>query len=338
MQIYKDFELSDILWYKIGGRAKYFIEATSQNDIKDAFDYIFQNNIEKYFVLGMGANLLFTDEYFDGAVIRITSSPLHPSQGSDLNSSDKNTQDIAINNEAITAFSGVTLDSVIVAGFENNLIGLEWAGGLPGTVGAAIRGNAGAFGGEIKDITKEVTILRIIEKAYNQTTLANENLNFGYRTSIVKQEKNLVVLSAVLQLKSATEADIEQAKLAYNNNIFYRKTHHPDPYVYPNTGSAFKNIRREEEIAKVLSIWPDIKGFVKDKWHGKISVGYINNRLGFAGYKIGNAQVSPLHANFILNMGKAKAADVEAIIVTIQKKYQETFGFIPEPEVEIVHP
>ena len=75
---------------------------------------------------------------------------------------------------------------------------------------------------------------------------------------------------------------------------------------------------------------------VATKWFGKVAVGYINNRLGFSGYHIGDAQVSPLHANFILNRGEAKAADVEAIIRTIQKKYQETFGFIPETEIEIV--
>ncbi len=343
MQVYKEFDLSEILWYKIGGITKYFIEATSEQDVKDAFDFIFQHNIKNYFIFGMGANLLFTDNYFDGAVIHITSSPIQDNT-SDFMFGNQHTEittssqsDINVKGDCISAFAGITLDSVIQTGFSNNLMGLEWAGGLPSTIGAAIRGNVGAFGGEIKDVTKEANLLRIIDNSYNETQVPSSNLAFSYRSSVVKKDRSLIVLSATFQLKDGTNSEIEKAKLVYNNNIFYRKQHHPDPYTYPNTGSTFKNIKEKEDIDKILTVWPDIAHLVATKWYGKVSVGYINNRLGFSGYHIGEAQVSPLHTNFILNRGKATAADVEAIIRTIQKKYQETFGFMPEPEVEIVH-
>jgi UDP-N-acetylmuramate dehydrogenase len=118
------------------------------------------------------------------------------------------------------------------------------------------------------------------------------------------------------------------------NNINYRKEHHP--IEYPTCGSVFKNITDANQIQKILAIWPDIKESMDTKWHGKISMGYVVKRLGFSKYRVGNMQVSEKHANFIVNLGNAKASDVLTIIKEIQNKVQETFGFIPEVEVEIV--
>src|SRR5579872_2049861 len=177
MQIYKEFELKDILWYKIGGTTKYFIEVSCEEELKEAFDYISQNNISKFFVVGLGANLLFTDEYFDGAVIRISSDPqpiiinTQDDFKENSHSDDQDSKhDIVIKDDLITAFAGVTLDAVIQVAFNNNMIGLEWAGGLPSTIGAAIRGNVGAFGGEISASTVEAKVLRVIDRSYNETT------------------------------------------------------------------------------------------------------------------------------------------------------------------------
>jgi UDP-N-acetylmuramate dehydrogenase len=321
MTIEKNVDLSEILWYKIGGTAKYFIECQNKQDLLEAFTFIQKEKIKRYFVVGMGANLLFTDDYFDGAVIHITANT--------------STQ-ITVKGTQVISYSGELLDTVIKTSFENNLIGLEWAGGLPSTVGAAIRGNVGAFGHSIRESVKEVEVLKLSDNGYTTSVLDNESLNFSYRDSLVKQNKNLIVLSATFELKQATSEEIKTAKEIYKQNIEYRKTHHPDPKVYPNTGSTFKNIRGEE-VEKVFSKWPDVKKLSDEKWHGKVAVGYINNKLGFSNFKIGGAQVSEMHNNFINNVEHAKAIDVEAIIRTIQKKYQEMFGFMPEPEIEIVH-
>src|SRR3989344_6085120 len=147
MKVYHDFDLKDILWYKIGGKARLLIEVENKEDVKRAFELLRKEKIKKIFFLGLGSNLIFPDEYFDGAVIRFKMGP---------NSIR------LIKPHIIEADAGVVLDDVIQFAFEHNLVGLEWAGGLPGQVGAAIRGNVGAFGSEIKDSVKEAEVFEII--------------------------------------------------------------------------------------------------------------------------------------------------------------------------------
>ena len=135
MDVHSDFEIRNELWYRIGGKVKYLIDVENKEDIKKAYEFLRKEKIKKVFFLGLGSNLIFTDEYFDGAVVRFvpSSDPIR-----------------LIRPHIIEADAGAVLDDVIKFAFEHNLIGLEWAGGLPGNLGAAIRGNVGAFGGEIK--------------------------------------------------------------------------------------------------------------------------------------------------------------------------------------------
>ncbi len=318
MQIYRDFDLSQILWYKIGGKAKYLLACSGEQDALDAVSFVKKNNISKIFVVGIGANLLFTDSYFDGVVIQMI---------------DPKGKDITLEKDnLIKSFAGETLDSVIQFGFSHHLTGLEWAGGLPGTVGAAVRGNVGAFSGEIKNSI--VQVMAIDKETLKKKIYFRDELHFAYRHSLIKENKNLLIVSVTLQLKNASPQELEQAKQTYLKNIAYREKNHP--HDYPNSGSTFKNISGKENIEKILTVWPDIKEMVDGKWHGKIAMGYVNNRLGFSGFRIGNAEVSTKHANFINNLGGAKASDVKQIISTIQEIFQETFGFTPETEVEIV--
>jgi UDP-N-acetylmuramate dehydrogenase len=321
MIIQKDFPLSQILWYKIGGKTKYLLEAENSEDIKKALDFIEKNNIQKVFICGLGSNLIFTDDYFDGAVIRIVQTK-------------KTDNSFQAKNEFATIFAGAVLDDVIQFSFNNNIIGLEWAGGLPGTIGAGVRGNVGAFGKEIKESLFSVEVLEIKNTGYSLRTIKKTDLHFSYRNSLIKENKNLIIVSTTFQLQPAAFEDVVKAKNTYMNNINYRKEHHP--IEYPTCGSVFKNITDANQIQKILAIWPDIKESMDTKWHGKISMGYVVKRLGFSKYRVGNMQVSEKHANFIVNLGNAKASDVLTIIKEIQNKVQETFGFIPEVEVEIV--
>jgi UDP-N-acetylmuramate dehydrogenase len=321
MQIHNDFDLSQILWYKLGGKAKYFIEATNKDDIFLALDFIQKNNIKKIFFCGLGANLIFTDEYYDGAVVRISTAE----------SQIKKTGETIV-----VAFAGDLLDNLINFSFACDFTGLEWAGGLPGTIGAAVRGNVGAFGGEIKDSLINADILELHEDGdFSIKQLTNAELNFVYRGSIIKERQGkMVVLSAQFSFKTGTPEEVQKAKEIYQSNIQTRKDRHP--LEYPNTGSVFKNIREPEKIQKILAVFPDIKDMIEKKWYGKIAAGYLIQRLGLQGYRVGNAQVSEKHALFIVNLGGAKAAEVLAIIDTIQAKFTETFGFGLEPEAEIV--
>lgn len=319
MQIHEDFELAQVLWFRIGGKARYFLTCESREDIFKALDFVEEHTPKRLFICGLGSNLIFTDEYFDGVVIQI---------GTPARSQ------ITIDGTKVTAFAGEALDTLIQVSFNNKLTGLEWAGGLPGTVGAGIRGNVGAFGGEIKDQLISAEVLEFDDKNIDVLEMTKDDFHFSYRTSVVKEHKNMIVTSATFELNSADTQALVKARSVYEGNREYRKSHHP--LEYPNCGSVFKNIKKPEEVAKILHVWPDIQRLVEEKWYGKVSMGYINNRLGFSGYKIGNAQVSKKHANFINNMGDATAKDVLTIIKHIQDMVSETFAIVPEVEVEIV--
>ncbi|MGI8419247.1 MAG: UDP-N-acetylmuramate dehydrogenase [Candidatus Levyibacteriota bacterium] len=319
MQIHNDFDLSQVLWFRIGGKAKYFLQCESREDIFKALDFMEEKQPNRLFICGQGSNLIFTDDYFDGLVIQIK-TPQVPQ--------------ITVEGTDVTIFAGETLDSLIQLAFNKKLIGLEWAGGLPGTVGAGIRGNVGAFGGEIKDLLVSAEVLEFDDKNIDILELKNEDFHFSYRNSIIKEKKHMIVASATFHLSPADMSMLVKAKSVYAANIDYRKTHHP--LEYPNCGSVFKNIKKPEDTEKILTVWPEVRTMVEEKWHGKVSMGYINTRLGFKGYKIGNAQVSEKHANFINNMGGATAKDVLTIIKHIQDMVLETFAIVPEVEVEIV--
>lgn len=316
MKINSDFDLKEILWYKIGGRARYFIEVVNKADIREAFDFLKKEKIDRVFFLGLGSNIIFSEEYFDGAVIKFVPGEIRP-----------------IRPHVIQADAGVVLDDLIKFAFDNNLVGLEWAGGLPGDVGAAIRGNVGAFGGEVKDSTAEAETFEIIKGKPKFKVLKRFQLKFSYRSSIVKKNK-LGVTSATFRLKKATEQEMLRARSTYNHNMEYRRVRHP--LEYPNCGSVFKNVADPIHIEKVIEVFPDLAEKIKRDWHGKVSMGYLIKRLNFSEYRVGNAMVSPKHCNFIVNLGNAKATDVLSVIKTIQEKFIETFDFLPEVEVEIV--
>lgn len=297
------------------------LDVASKEDVFEALEYVRNNNISKVMVIGLGSNLLFPDEGYDGAIIRFLMQ--EDGQGVRL-----------LENNIVESFAGEFLDSVIQFGFETGLTGLEWAGGLPGTVGAAVRGNVGAFGGEIKDSFVKAHCIRLNDDGnYEEVSLNNSEMEFSYRTSKVKKEK-LIVVSVQFQLNPATQEELLNAREKYYANILYRQEHHPLDYA--NCGSVFKNIALPEHVEKIASAWPDIQSLITEKWHGKVSMGYIIDRLGFKGHREGNAQISEKHQNFIVNLGGAKAHDVKNIIAQIEEEMQDVFGFTPEVEIEIV--
>ena len=318
MKVYPDFEIRDILWYRIGGRVRYLIDVENKEDIKKAFEFLKREKIKKYFFLGLGSNLIFTDEYFDGAVIRFLpgSNPIR-----------------LVKPHIIEADAGVVLDDVIKFALDHNLVGLEWVGGLPGQVGAAVRGNVGAFGGEIKDSVKEVETFEIVLGKPRFKILKRFELKFSYRNSVVKK-KGLGVVGVQFRLTPADPSTMQRARQTYLNNIEYRKIRHP--LEYPNCGSVFKNITTPEHVQKILAVYPDLEEKIKRDWHGKVAMGYLIKRLDLSEYRIGNALVSPKHCNFIVNLGNARTDEVLSIIKVIQGKFLETFGFVPEVEIEVV--
>lgn len=319
MKIQANFNLAPSLWYQLGGTAKQFIQVKTKDELVSALEKLQVDKEQKYFLCGMGSNLIFAAEYFDGVVIQIGKSEQ---------------KDIMVSGDEITAYAGEVLDDVITTAFANSLTGFEWAGGLPGTIGAAVRGNVGAFGGEIKDNFVSAEVLEVTESGTEKKILTFEQMRFVYRGSVVKDNRNLIILSSTFSFKKAEQEELIKAKAIYTKNKQFRIDHHP--LEYPNCGSVFKNLREKEQINKVLAIYPDLQEMIEKKWYGKVAVAPLIERLGLKGYRVGNAQISEKHALFIINLGGAKASDVLQIIGEIQAKFKNTFGFELETEVEIV--
>ena len=319
MKAYKNFPLSTISYYRIGGSAKILLEISDPQDFKEAVDYAGRNKIFKILPLGVGANVIISEKGFKGVVFHFV-RPEKPLI--------EKTED-----GCIKVFAGHLLDDLIQFSFKSKMVGLEWAGGLPSTVGAAIRGNVGAFGESIEKSVVKVEIFDL--ETFSLREFSDKELEFGYRDSFVKRNKNLIILNSCFKFQDATTEMVLKARDEYKSNIQYRQKNHP--MEYPSCGSVFKNITKKEEVEKIILVWSEVQELSQTKWHGKISMGYIIDRLGFAGRIKGGAQVSLRHANYIVNKNSASFIDVVGLIAEIKESFYKTFGFFPETEVEIVY-
>ncbi len=284
MEIKKNEPMKNHTSFKIGGPADEFCEVTSEEEIKRLIDYASEKGMS-YTVMGNGSNLLVADGGIRGLVIKVA-------RGFD---------EISVGGEKITAQSGALLSRIASAAYRNSLTGLEFASGIPGTLGGGIYMNAGAYGGELKDVIESVTYLdngEIITKTANM-------LEFGYRKSSFT-DKDYIILSAELKLKKGNPDEIKEKTDDYRQ----RRTS-KQPLDMPSAGSTFK--RPEGYFAGKL---------IEDS--------------GLKGFKIGGAQVSEKHSGFVVNAGGATAADVKALIEHIQKTVKEKFGVEMKTEVKML--
>ena len=291
--------------FKIGGKAKYFYIAKNKKDIIKAIKIAQRFNLP-FFILGEGSNILVSDKGFNGLVIKIQAS------------------NFKIQDSKVYAEAGVPFSVLVRETIKRDLAGLEWAGGLPGTVGGAVRGNAGAFGGETKDTILSVEAL---DNNLRVRKLSKAQCQFGYRTSIFKK-KNWVVLSVVMKLKKGNRKELQKI---VKEHIRYRKER--GPLEYPNAGSIFKNCELKKVPVKTRKIFLDV---IKNDPFPVIPAAAIIAKAGLKGVKIGKAQVSPKHPNFIINLGEAKAEDVRRLIKLIQQKVKNKFDIVLEPEIQFL--
>ncbi len=304
----KNVALSRHTTFNIGGAAKYFFVAEKKQDIIKAMR-VAKGLLLPVFILGGGSNILASDKGFMGLVIKIKSK--------------KKALTIKKGNK-LEVFAGVTMKELVKFCADNSLQGLEWAGGLPGTFGGAVRGNAGAFGGEIKDSILEVQALT---DKLEVKKISVKQCDFSYRSSVFKK-KNWIVLSATLQQTLGEKKVIWQIAKA---NMKYRQEKHP--LDLPNAGSIFKNQDfndfSKEHQTMLLKI-------VKKDPFPVVPVAYLLSELGLKGTTIGGAQVSQKHPNFIVNLGKAKAQDVLELIELNKKHIKEIYGVELEQEVQFL--
>lgn len=289
--IKKNVRLAPYTTFKIGGEAKYFFVAKNKEDLIETIRAA-KKFKSPLFILGGGSNILVADEGFGGLVIKI-----------------KNLKS-KIKGNNIFVEAGTPLSKIVNVALKNNLTGLEWAVGIPGTIGGAIYGNAGAFGKSISDAVREVEVYDI--KNEKAKILKKQDCQFAYRDSIFKKndlradlrsKKNLIILSAKIQLQ---KDDKKEIKRRIKEFLEYRKEN--QPLNFPSAGSIFKNPQ-------------------------SVSAGELIKKCGLKGKKIRKAQISKKHANFILNLGGASAGDVKKLIEFTKQKVKEKFGIKLEEEI-----
>ena len=269
--------------FRIGGPADYFVMPETVEELAGVLALCKEENVP-YFILGNGSNLLVGDKGFRGVVIQLY----------------KNFDGLEIDGTKVTAKSGAMLIRVAKEAGKAGLTGLEFASGIPGTIGGAMVMNAGAYGGEMKDVVTAVTVLT---KDGEIKTLTGEEMNFRYRGSVVEDEGH-IVLEAVMEL---TEGNLDEIQARMDELSVQRRT--KQPIEYPSAGSTFK--RPEGYFAGKLIQDADLRG-----------------------YQVGGAQVSEKHCGFVINAGGATAADVMQLMKDVSDKVNAQFGVTLEPEVK----
>ena len=271
--------------FRIGGPADYFLLPSSSEEVKGILEICKEESLQ-YFILGNGSNLLVSDEGYRGVIIQLY----------------RNYGGLTVEGTEIRAGAGVLLSQIAAAARNESLTGFEFAGGIPGTLGGAVVMNAGAYGGELKDVLKEAVVM---DREGNIFTVPVEKLAMGYRTSLVKTAGYLV-LEVVISLKKGSQEEIRDTMKDLTQRRISKQ-----PLEYPSAGSTFKR--------------PE---------------GYFAGKLimdaGLRGYQVGGAQVSEKHCGFVINKGNATAADVCRLMADVQAKVQEQFGVTLEPEVKFL--
>jgi len=305
--------LKDYSNYKIGGSAAYFLEVVTKEELLEGLrewkrlSLYFPKDKQEIFILGKGTNVLIDDKGFNGFVIC------------------NNILGIKKEGDALVVGSGVLVSQVLSFCIENQLSGLEWAGGLPGTIGGAVRGNAGAFSGEIKNSIKEVISLDF--NSFEERKRANLECLFDYRSSIFKsgQGKNEIIISVTLRLQTG---DKEAIKNSIQEKIDYRNAKHPMDK--PSIGSTFKNVK----VDKVPENWKkELNQYVKTDPFPVVPSAKLLFLANVKGKKEGDAMISDKHPNFIVNLGNATSGDVKTLIAFAKNAVKEKFNIELEEEI-----
>jgi UDP-N-acetylmuramate dehydrogenase len=301
--------LSQYSNYKIGGPAKHFFHARGLDELIRAVIKAREMRLP-VFILGGGTNLLIGDNGFDGLVLK-------PNIG--FIQKEENT---------IRAGAGIMMSDLLNFAAEKGLSGLEWAGGLPGTVGGALRGNAGAFGGEIKDSITEILSLDITKERPTIVNRQKSECLFGYRDSIFKRSNSEIILEGVFKLETA---DPKLVRNAIDEKISYRLQRHPMDY--PNIGSIFKNVPWQNVPVKYQTLF---ESRLKNDPFPILPTAVLIDYCGLKDASHGGAMVSSKHPNFIINHSQATAGDVRSLINLVKENIKNKFDILLEEEVQYV--
>jgi len=312
-KIQKNISLAPMTTFKIGGPAKFYIEIKTKEDLIEATKWA-EKNKEEVFILAGGSNVLINDKGINGLIIKIDND------------------EIVFKGDRIECGAGANLTRIVRQVTSKNLSGLEWAINIPGTIGGAVRGNAGAYGDCIKNSIETVEIFN--SKNGKFITLSNKDCEFNYRESIFKKIEDShkkIIWKVILKLNKENQEKINELIIKYSG---HRQKNQPK---LPSAGCVFKNFNvanlREESprIAKLIDE-AENEGRVKN---GMIGAGWvIDNLLDLKGKKIGDAKVSLEHSNFIVNTGKASSEDVITLISYIKQQSRSKFNIQLQEEIQ----
>ena len=269
--------------FRVGGPADYFVMPETKDEIRRIIT-VCRECGTPFYIIGNGSNLLVSDKGYRGVIIQLY----------------KEMSKIETEGNVIRAEAGASLARVANAALEAGLTGFEFASGIPGTLGGACVMNAGAYGGEMKDVLLSVTALAADGEFL---TIPKDRLELGYSTSVFAR-KGYIVVEALLELKEGSKEAIRQKMEELREKRITKQ-----PLEYPSAGSTFK--RPEGYFA-----------------------GKLIQDAGLRGYRVGGAQVSEKHCGFVINCGNASAADVDELMKQVSAKVEEQFGVTLEPEVK----
>lgn len=273
----------------VGGDGRYFTRVSTLTELHEVLLWATERGLP-WFILGGGSNFFCRQEGFPGLVIKMEN------------------RNIAIGHGELTADAGAITRLAVTQAVRQGLRGMERLAGIPGTIGGAVRGNAGAFGMETKDRLARVHVLRRSPRGWEEDILPKEQLTFAYRDSTFKRDPSLaVVWRATFSLE---RGDVAEGERLVNEDLAARRA--KQPYEFPSVGSVFTNPSTDRPSGALVEV------------------------AGLKGYRIGGAEVSTKHANFIVNRGGATAADVSALIAEMQRRVFEASGISLVPEISIL--
>ncbi len=295
--------------FRVGGAARLYVVANTPDEIIQAVNVAVSLNIPWY-VYGGGSNLLVNDDGYEGVVIQAAN------------------REIKIEGDVVMAEAGAITGLVARQSVAAGLGGFEWAVGVPGTIGGAVYGDAGCYGGEMRDVIVSVDAYRLRDR--QRVAVTNEQCKFGYRTSMFKYEPHLI-FSCTLKLKPSP--DVEASKKRMEDIMQMRKE--KQPLEASSAGCVFKNFDfKDEAELDILKRSLEVPQGMIDK--KQISVGWLIEQAGLMGKSVGEVEVSKKHGNFFINKGKARAQDILALISLIKMKVRDDLGIELQEEVQYV--
>ncbi len=306
LNIQENISLKKYNTFNIGGEARYFVTVKNVNELKEALNFAKEKNL-KYFILAGGSNVLFTDLGFDGLVIKI------------------DIREIEFNTLEVTAGAGTMLSQLVNLTVEQNLTGMEKLFGIPGTVGGAVRGNAGAFGTEIINVITQAEALNI--ETGEVKTFSKEKCELEYRNSLFKKDKNWIILKATFKLEIGNK---EESKKIMKEII--EKRNSLQLQNVKTAGSFFANPVASKRVQQIFEQEKNTKCI-----KGRVPAGWLLDKAGMQGKKIGNITTGENQANYFINLGEGNYDQVLQLVSMAKMRVRDEFDVQLKEEVEIVY-